>query len=67
MNCIKIENYNLKDIPNSAPVDLCKMGNHTEICFNSHRNNKATVVKLSKDKYMIASTGETKSYEKKTG
>ena len=47
-----------------AFVDVKQMGSVTEITYNKNKNLKAQTIKLSKDEYLVTSTGEIKEYEK---
>lgn len=53
-------------IPQNEFVSVKKMGNVTEIMYNSHRNTKAQTIKIDKETYYVSKTGEVKEYQKKS-
>ena len=56
------DSYQIKP---SERVTLTEMGNTIELKYMSHKNSKATVMKVSKDEYCVLDTGEIKEYQKK--
>lgn len=50
-------------IDNSQIVTLTSMGNIKQVSVSSHINKGATIQPLSKEKYVLLSTGEVKQIE----
>lgn len=44
-------------------VTVTTMGNTTEICYLSNRNDSAPIVKLSKDTYYDTNSGKVKEFQ----
>lgn len=62
MNIIK-RKIDIPDIDGHQPITLKSMGNIQEIAITDSLNRKATVIPLSKDDYVVVSTGELKQVE----
>jgi len=46
-----------------TPISLKKCGNIAELTYLSRRNQHGTIKKLSKDEYILLSTGEVKQFQ----
>ena len=62
---IRFENLKDTTIPEEAPVKVTIANNVVDINYCQHRNTKANITKLSKNTYVVNSTGEVKETKKK--
>lgn len=61
---MKFENLEkIPDISPSADVKVSLMGNIVEMKYLSNKNTKATIIPISKDEYVLVSTGEVLQFE----
>jgi len=65
MNKVKVERLNPDTTPinDTHVVTITRMGDYTEVKYNSNPNRKQNVRKLNNDQYEILKTGEIKEYD----
>lgn len=63
-NNVKIRKINMERMPGlAAPITYKKCGNIVETIYISRRNSNGTIQRISKDEYIVLSTGEIKQFE----